>query len=370
MVSITGIHGYPLKSAAGLSLTSALVTREGLAGDRRYMLAKPDGSFVTARTHPRLQRVAVTPVAGGLELEYAGCRLSVRHRQFSRQPVRTGVWDDDFVAYGTHPDYDAWFSGLLSEPVQLLWLGDKSNRYRSKLGTAVSFADGYPLLLISEASLADFNRRAGLDLDMSRFRPNLVVRGQRPFEEDGWRRIRVGEVEFLVAKPCSRCIMTTIVAGTEQFHAHKEPLATLARYRRGAGGEVYFGQNLVALNEGEIRAGDQVEVLEYATAPVYPNLGEAAPREAEVSRETATLQVRIGEQGFTGNNQHSLLTQAEQHGLTLSYSCRAGLCGRCKLTLLSGEVHQPEAPALPAAERATGKVLACCCVPLSDVTLA
>ncbi|OXY80574.1 MOSC domain-containing protein [Oceanimonas doudoroffii] len=369
MATITGIHHYPLKSAAGLSLEAAQVTREGLAGDRRYMLARPDGSFVTARTHPRLQLIGVRPVAGGLECWYQQHNLSVRHRLFSLQPVQTGVWGDAFIAYATHGEYDAWFSERLGEPVQLLWLGESSNRYRDKLGTSVSFADGYPLLLISKASLADLNRRAGTRLDMSRFRPNLVARGRRPFEEDGWRRIRVGEVEFLVAKPCSRCIMTTIIAGTDRFHPQQEPLATLARYRRGEDGEVYFGQNLVALNEGVIREHDEVEVLEYATAPIYPDLGQGVANTEDRGREHKAVQVRIGEHEFTGNNQHSLLTQAEQQGLTLPHSCRAGLCGRCKQTLSAGDVHQPEAPALSAAERAAGVVLACCCVPLTDVTL-
>jgi hypothetical protein len=598
MASITGIHCYPLKSSSGLGLTSALVTREGLAGDRRYMLAKPDGTFVTARTHPRLQGVGVTPVAGGLELKYGDQSLSVRHQQFQLQPVATGVWGDSFTAWSTHADYDAWFSRVLGEPVQLLWLGQHSNRYREKLGSGVSFADGYPLLLISEGSLADLNLRADARLEMSQFRTNLVVRGGRPFEEDGWRRIRVGEVEFLVAKPCSRCIMTTIEPGSERFNAMKEPLATLTRYRRGEDGEVYFGQNLVPLNEGEIRLGDRVEVLEYASAPIYP---DAAPRRrqlvcvereplardmdtywleamdgkpladyrpgqhlpvaldidgrrhlrhytlsssptrpgrygisvkrqpdgvvsnwlaealqpghallahapagefylrpagrylllsagsgvtpmlsmvramadleqledvdflhvcraeadlpaaaelkalvgrhpglrlrflltrprrgqgerlelshlatidrlperhvylcgpagfmlqarawllalgvpagrihqesfggtvaADVARETKAVRVRIGGREFTGNNQQDLLTQAEGQGLQLPWSCRAGICGSCKQNLKSGEVAQPEAPALSAAEREAGVVLACCCVPLSDIEL-
>ncbi len=106
-----------------------------------------------------------------------------------------------------------------------------------------------------------------------------MASGTRPFEEDGWKRIRIGEVEFLVAKPCSRCIMTTVEAGTDRFNALKEPLATLTRYRRGEDGEVYFGQNLVALNEGWIEAGSEIEVLESTRPPVYPN---AAPKKREL----------------------------------------------------------------------------------------
>lgn len=273
MAAITQLTLYPVKSAAGISLNQAVVTNEGLLGDRRFMLAKPDGCFISARTHPRLQRMQVTPVAGGLDVSYGDSLLKVRHSQFLQWPVKTTVWDDTFSALSTHPDYDLWFSERLGEAVQLLWLGEQSDRYRAPLKTAVSFADGYPLLLISEASLTDLNLRADAKLIMSQFRPNIVVSAKRAFEEDGWRRIRIGEVEFVVAKPCSRCVMTTIKPGTEQFHQLKEPLATLVRYRRGQDGEVYFGQNLIAVNEGVIRKGDQLAVLEYATAPIYADTG-------------------------------------------------------------------------------------------------
>ena len=598
MVSITQLNFYPIKSAAGLSVEQAYVTLEGLLGDRRFMLAKANGMFISARTHPRLQRIQATPVAGGLDVSYGDSLLKVRHSEFLQQPVNTTVWDDTFSAWSTHPDYDAWFSDVLGEALQFIWLGEHSDRYREKLHTTVSFADGYPLLLISEASLADLNLRADAKLVMAQFRPNIVVSAKRAFAEDGWRRIRIGEVEFVVAKPCSRCVMTTIKPGSEDFNANKEPLATLLRYRHGEDGEVYFGQNLIAVNEGVIRQDDPLEVLEYASAAIYadgapkrrklvcvarealtpdietywlaasdgktlpsyqagqhlplavdingqrygryytlsstpteanryaisvkrqpegvvsnwlyqhfqpgdsllahtpsgdfilaeaqrylllsagsgitpmlamvrtlaaqrqltdvyflhvcrsqadipaaaelaqlsaehPGLkvqfilsqgekGEgcrlslghlaaitelqqrstylcgpagfmqqarswllalglpatqlqqeyfASPHSEDVSRETLILTIQIGERSFSGNNQRDLLTQAEQQGINLPWSCRAGICGSCKQQLLSGEVEQPQAPALSAAEQAAGTVLACCCVPLTDVVL-
>ena len=598
MAAITQLNLYPIKSAAGLCVEQAYVTFEGLLGDRRFMLAKLDGGFISARTHPRLQLIHVTPVAGGLDLHYGKRSLMVRYGEFLKQPVTANVWDDTFNALSTHPHYDAWFSKTLGEAVQFMWLGEHSQRYRQKLGTAVSFADGYPLLLISEASLSDLNLRADAKLLMSQFRPNLVISANRAFEEDGWRRIRIGEVEFVVAKPCSRCVMTTITPGTDHFNANKEPLATLLRYRHGSDGEVYFGQNLIAVNEGIIRQGDSVDVLEYTTAAIYADsapkrrelicvgrealtpdietywlaaadgkalpsyqagqhlpiaidinghryvrhytlsssptrpdryalsvkrqpdgkvspwlaehfqLGErllahapagdfflepaqrylllsagsgitpmlsmvraladrrqlidvvfihvcrtqadipaavelqqltvehpglvvefilsqgergersrltlghlaaitrlqerqtylcgpsgfmaqarswllalglpakllqqeyfASPQNENVSRETQAVAIQIGEHSFIGNNQRDLLTQAEQQGINLPWSCRAGICGSCKQQLVRGEVDQPQAPALSAAERAAGLVLTCCCVPLTDVVL-
>ncbi|MEB6606317.1 MOSC N-terminal beta barrel domain-containing protein [Aeromonas sanarellii] len=603
MPTLASIHLYPIKSTAGMPLSRAQVTEEGLAGDRRYMVVKPDGSFITARTHPQLQQVVATPMDGGLQLHYPGLEpLILQERDFSRTPRATGVWSDHFTALHTTPIADSWLSRVAGEPVALLWLGEESTRFREKTGTRVSFADGYPLLLISQGSLEDLNLRSDALHQMSQFRTNLVASGTRPFEEDGWKRIRIGEVEFRVAKPCSRCIMTTVEPGTDRFNALKEPLATLSRYRRGEDGEVYFGQNLVALNEGWIEAGSEIEVLERVRPPVYPNAapkkrelvcvareplardletfwfeaadgeplpdylpgqhlpisldigqgikmervqrrytlsstperperygisvkkladgrlspwlhrqlqvgdrllaaapagefhlgaerallllsagsgvtpmlsiartlalrgelddvhfmhlcrGEAdIPAAAElhalarqgmtltlilsqpeahwqglkgrlddshlgqvkglagrevfvcgpqgfmadaanrltalgvpadrirqesfggailsVARPHQAVRLRIGEREFAGNNQGTVLDQANKQGVELPWSCRAGICGSCKQTLLSGEVDHPDAPAITAAERAQGKFLACCAVPLTDLVV-
>uniref|UniRef100_UPI000D4075CD MOSC domain-containing protein n=1 Tax=Aeromonas sp. HMWF014 TaxID=2056850 RepID=UPI000D4075CD len=209
MPTLDSIHLYPIKSTAGMPLTRAQVTEEGLAGDRRYMVVKPDGTFITARTHPQLQQVVATPIEGGLQLRYTGFKpLTLQEADFSRTPQATGVWGDRFTALHTDPKADAWLSKVAGETVQLLWLGETSDRFREKTGTRVSFADGYPLLLISQASLEDLNLRSDALHQMSQFRTNLVASGTRPFEEDSWVRIRIGEVEFRVDKPCSRCIMT------------------------------------------------------------------------------------------------------------------------------------------------------------------
>jgi uncharacterized protein len=599
MPTLDSIHLYPIKSTAGMPLTRALVTEEGLQGDRRYMVVKPDGTFITARTHPQLQQVVATPIEGGLQLRYPGFEpLTLQEADFSRTPQATGVWSDRFTALHTDMSADAWLSKVAGEMVELLWLGETSDRFREKTGTRVSFADGYPLLLISQASLEDLNLRSDALHQMSQFRTNLVASGTRPFEEDSWVRIRIGEVAFQVVKPCSRCIMTTVEAGTDRFNALKEPLATLTRYRRGEDGEVYFGQNLVALNEGWIEAGSEIEVLETTRPPVYPNaapkkrelvcvareplardletfwfeaadgeplpdylpgqhlpisldikgerlqrrytlssspdlperysisvkrLGEGRispwlhqqlrvgdtllasapagefhlgtersllllsagsgvtpmlsiartlalrgelgdvhfmhlcrseadiPAAAElyamaqqgmaltlilsqpdghwqglkgrlcdthlaqikgllqrevflcgphgfmadaaarlvalgvpasqirqesfggailsVARPHQAIRLRIGELAFAGNNQGTILDQAHKQGVELPWSCRAGICGSCKQTLVSGEVDHPDAPAITAAERAEGKILTCCAVPLTDLVI-
>ncbi|MNN63686.1 MOSC domain protein [compost metagenome] len=128
-------------------------------------------------------------------------------------------------------------------------------------GERVHFADGFPLLLIGQGSLDDLSARVGRPLEMLRFRPNLVVSGAEPYAEDSWKRIRIGALEFRVAKPCSRCILTTIDPHTGERSADREPLATLKAYRE-KDGEMLFGQNLIAEGMGELRVGMPVEILE------------------------------------------------------------------------------------------------------------
>lgn len=263
MLTLSALHRYPVKSTAGETLERAVVTAEGLLRDRRFMLARPDGRFVTARRHAGLQRVFA---------RFDGERLYLTHDDypaidesrcaFAGEPFATRVWDDEFPALTTTIRLDAWFSRIIGEPVHLLWLGERSNRYRDKLGTRVSFADGYPLLLTAEASLADLNARTDGTHVMAQFRPNVVVRGGEAFAEDGWKRIRIGGVVFRVDKPCGRCVMITVDPATGERRADGEPMRALMRYRKGEDNEVYFGQNLIAENGGALNIGDAVEILE------------------------------------------------------------------------------------------------------------
>ena len=278
MARLTSLFRYPIKSCLPIAEERCLVTGEGLLGDRRFMVVRPDGRFITARTHPQLQRVRVALSPGGLSLHAPDMPvLEILLHHFSGEPIATAVWGDSFNALATHLEYDAWFAALLGEPARLLWLGETSPRYRQDLGQRVSFADGYPLLLLTSASLADLNQRLPETQLMSQFRPNLVVSDTLPFAEDGWLRIRIGEVEFQVAKPCSRCVMTTLNAECGEYHPAREPLATLATYRRGADGQIYFGQNLIPMNEGWLKVGDGVELLQTQEPPHYPTQPRQEP---------------------------------------------------------------------------------------------
>lgn len=261
--TLSAIYRYPVKSTAGEALDRAMVEVEGLLQDRRFMLVRLDGSFITARKHPGLQRVTARFDGEHLWLTHDDHVAITESRQaFTLQPFATGVWGDDFSAWTTTIHLDAWFSRIVGEPVQLLWLGEQSARYRSGIDTRVSFADGYPLLLASDASLADVNERTDGTHVMAQFRPNVVVAGSEAFAEDNWRRIRIGDVIFRVDLPCARCVMITVDPARGERRPDGEPMRTLQSYRKVEGNEVHFGRNLVAENTGEIAIGQAIDILE------------------------------------------------------------------------------------------------------------
>lgn len=178
-----------------------------------------------------------------------------------RIPVR--IFDDDARGAVVGAEADRWFKRFLGVDCRLVYMPDDvvrpvDPRY-AQSDDRVGFADGFPLLLLSEASLADLNSRLPEPVTEDRFRPNLVVSGADAFAEDGWRRLRLGGVGLRVAKPCSRCAITTVDQATGE--RGKEPLRTLDGYRR-VGSKVMFGQNLAHDEPGEIGVGDRLEVLE------------------------------------------------------------------------------------------------------------
>ncbi|WP_394125948.1 MOSC N-terminal beta barrel domain-containing protein [Vibrio hepatarius] len=272
---LSQINVFPVKSVGGLSVSTSWVEKQGLMFDRRFMLALSDGSMVTARKYPQMVKVKSCLTQDGLIFTAQGhSALRIRYSEFKMQEAPAQVWKDNFVAYTTTDEADDWFSQVLGQRVELLFTGEQSNRVREKLGHNVSFADGYPVLVISEASLSELNRRSPEKHSMEQFRTNLVVSGTKPFEEDSWKRIRIGEVEFEAVKPCERCILTTVDVEKGAFRGSKEPLNTLSQFRANERGGVFFGQNLVALNEGVINQHDTVEVLEYKDKEFYPDNGK------------------------------------------------------------------------------------------------
>ncbi len=263
-MTLTGLHIYPVKSLRGLSPSSHPVTRLGLDHDRRWMLVDADGRFLTQRTQHRLALLSTRIEREELIIEGPGrAPLVLPLRGSAGTQTRVRVWSDQVAALDTGDELADWFSDYLGATARLVYFPEDGSRQVdlgfARAGDDTAFSDGFPFLLISEASLADLNARLETPLPMRRFRPNLVVSGCGAFDEDRWRRIRIGTVEFRVVKPCSRCVITTL--DPETAERGTEPLKTLATYRR-RDKRIYFGQNLIHDATGTLRLGDAVEVLE------------------------------------------------------------------------------------------------------------
>ena len=269
-IRLTDIRRYPVKSCRGEHLGSAQVEPWGLLGDRRWMLIDPAGEVVTAREANRLVLVTPQLTEHGLRLSAPGMIDVEVTRPTDAPLVNVEIWDDRLVARVADQQATGWLSKAIGRPLRLVYLDDPHRRpvdpRYAEPGDVVSFADGYPLLLAAEESLAQLNawiaegHHAGDGpLPMTRFRPSLVIRGAEPFAEDTWTRIRVGEVAFRVVKPCARCVLTTVDPDTAV--RTKEPLVTLARHRR-FDNKLLFAMNVIPeAPYGVVRIGDQVEVL-------------------------------------------------------------------------------------------------------------
>jgi hypothetical protein len=265
---LTGLHIYPIKSSAGLALPEAQVEARGLRHDRRWMLVDAEGRFVTGRQYPRLVLLRAFPSDDGLRIEAPG-REALRVLWPAPDAARVGVtvWKDTIEAALAAPAAHEWLSAFLGSEVRLVHLDAASVRNKvlspplAPAAHPVSFADGYPLLLISEPSLAELNSHLLEPVTMAHFRPNLVVSAGAPHAEDGWRRIRIGSAEFDLVKTCVRCVFTTVLPDEGRRRDDGEPLRTLKTYRRSQDG-VIFGMNLVVRQPGRLALGDAVTVLD------------------------------------------------------------------------------------------------------------
>ncbi len=267
--TLSTIHIYPVKSCAPLTLDEARIEPRGLAGDRRWMLVDADGKFITGRKYPQLTLIQAHSDGNVLYLQAPGMpALRVEHPLENGARFETAVWGAAVNPLSANDAAHAWLSRYLGMSCRLVYMDDDCVRrvkakYEGKYGRdedVVSFADAFPLLLISQAALDALNARLAQPVPMLRFRPNLVVAGTTPHAEDDWKRIRVGAVEFDIVKACTRCVFTTVDFDHGTFDPAGEPLRALTTYRRTPNG-VTFGQNLIPRGTGTLRVGDAVEVL-------------------------------------------------------------------------------------------------------------
>ncbi len=257
---------YPIKSTRLLALEQAEVESRGLRHDRRWMLVDANGRFITQRKHGVLTQVVATIDGQELRVNASGMpELVLSAPPADGERITVQVWNDSVSALAAKGGASDWFSKVLGMATQVVLMDESAKRAidpaYALAGEQVSFADGFPLLLIGEGSLNDLNTRISQPVDMRHFRPNLVIAGSDPYAEDTWRRIRIGEIEFELVKKCSRCVLTTRNPDTGELDAQQEPLRTLSTYRREEEG-VMFGQNLIARGKGLLQVGMPVTVIE------------------------------------------------------------------------------------------------------------
>lgn len=260
------IYIYPIKSLGGISVQQAEVQQTGLQHDRRWMLTDKAGNFISQRTYSHMSLLQVNIGHYGLTITHKKSLLTPLNISFddsTGREVSITVWDDVCTALEVNAAANEWFSEALNMPVQLVYMSALTRLVDTdyaRNNETVSFADGFPFLMIGQSSLDDLNSRLARPILMNRFRPNLVFRGGTPYCEDTMHTFRIGLTTFCAVKPCARCVLTTI----DQENAAKgaEPLKTLAAYRTFKN-KIFFGQNLLHTGTGTVKVGDKLIVKEW-----------------------------------------------------------------------------------------------------------
>lgn len=261
MFVLKEINIYPIKSLGRVSLRESLAQIRGLQYDRRMMLTDIKGNFLSQRKYPEMAKFSISLSDEGFLVYHEGEKLIIPFNLKLKRPKPVIIWEDHLEAPEVEGHFSKWFSDHLNVQCHLIMMDTHTERPVKKKyainDETVSFADGFPYLIIGSASLDDLNKRLNVPIPIDRFRPNLVISTKEPFVEDGLEVFRIGESVFKRTKPCARCIITT----TDQVTGKrsKEPLRTLAAYRT-VNNKVLFGQNLICLREGFVKIGDELNL--------------------------------------------------------------------------------------------------------------
>ena len=249
MARITSLHIYPVKSCRGIDVDQALITPTGLEWDRRWMIVRPDGRFVTQREYPKLATITVAVGNGRLTLSTDGHAPLIVDTAHDGPTLQVKIWDDSCKAIDAGDGPAAWLTRVLGDPLRLVRIDERAPRladpeYVGMKPQPVTFTDGYPVLMISNESLAELNKRLPEPIPMARFRPNVVIEGVAPHAEDEMTLFRLGPVVLRGVKLCTRCPVTTTDQMSGARDPHQQPLRALGKYRhdyvlKG----VTFGQN-------------------------------------------------------------------------------------------------------------------------------
>jgi uncharacterized protein YcbX len=264
MLQISGLYIYPIKSMAGISVNRAQVTDRGFEYDRRWMLVDENNLFISQREVAELALMNIDINEKGLSVTYkrGNTSISIPFQPETSEFAEVTIWDDTCTGQFVSQAADEWFSNMLNIRCRLVYMPDATHRITDQRYTSAnsvtSFSDGYPFLIIGQASLDDLNSRLEKSVPMNRFRPNIVFTGGEPYSEDMMHTFEIGNIQFHGVKLCARCPIPTI--DQQSLERGKEPLKTLARYRF-KNNKIMFGQNLVHNSAGQIAVGDELKVL-------------------------------------------------------------------------------------------------------------
>jgi uncharacterized protein YcbX len=262
---VESIFFYPIKSLPGISVNEWWTEPKGFRFDRRMMLIDSTNKFVSLRGVPELYhcslelsennflRVTHQSIGGD------GIFLNLENPKIIDE-IEVVIWNDTVKAGLMETHLSNWFSEVFNKDLRLVFMEASQQRqidlrYANE-GEMVSFADGYPYLIVQSSSLDYFNEKLDTPVEMIRFRPNIVLKGGSSFEEDHWTQLRIGEVEFKLVKPCGRCKVINI--DPNLLDLNPKVMETLKSFRPPT-----FGMNACLTgNEGTIRVGEEVVVLD------------------------------------------------------------------------------------------------------------
>lgn len=254
---------YPIKSLGGVPLSDTRILPKGLPLDRRWMLIDEQRIAMTQRVYPMMALFRQTIEGEQLKVSYKDNAISIRVKEYSKEPLEVTIWNDTVIAYEVSKPHSQWFSEMLRTKCTLVHFPDENPRpvdSQYKINDDhVSLADGFPFLIIGQSSLDDLNSRLSEPVPMNRFRPNFVFTGGKPYLEDTWKKFIIGNNLFAAVKPCGRCTIPTVNQLTGEKST--EPLKTLSTYRK-KDNIVYFGQNVIALQYNIVSVGDVLQAVD------------------------------------------------------------------------------------------------------------
>ena len=258
-MTLAEIWIYPIKSLGGISLKASEIDAFGLKHDRKWMLVDENNNFISQRTHPALNLLSTSISGDSLTISYQSESISISLYPKPTALFNVTIWEDECEAFEIDEAVSSWFSEFLKTPCRLVYLSSTkkrlvNNKYAFN-NELTSFTDGFPFLIISTASIQLLNSKLQKSVEMSQFRPNLVIESTEAHIEDTFNEFKIGETVFKAVKPCTRCIVTTIKPNTSTIQ--KEPLSTLSTYRK-IDNNIHFGQNLLLVSGTTLTVGDDV----------------------------------------------------------------------------------------------------------------